>query len=69
MATLKVNGMSCEHCKAAVEKAVKNIPGVKSAVVNLDEKALTYEPEDNLPVPEELVIEVIREIGYEPVKE
>lgn len=28
--TLKVNGMSCGHCKMAVEKAVKKIPGVQS---------------------------------------
>jgi len=33
-----VNGMSCGHCKEAVEKAVKALNGVKEAVVNLDAK-------------------------------
>ncbi len=28
--TLKVTGMSCGHCKAAVEKAVGAVPGVKT---------------------------------------
>lgn len=30
---LKVQGMSCNHCKMAVEKAVKNLPGVSAAEV------------------------------------
>lgn len=46
MATLKVNGMHCENCKNAVEKAVSAIPGVKSAKVDLDKKELQYEEED-----------------------
>ena len=32
---LKVAGMSCNHCKAAVEKAVKALPGVQQAEVDL----------------------------------
>lgn len=32
---LKVQGMSCNHCKMAVEKAVKNLPGVSAADVDL----------------------------------
>lgn len=31
----KVQGMSCNHCKAAVEKALKNLPGVAAAEVDL----------------------------------
>ena len=36
--TLKVEGMSCNHCKEAVEGALKKLPGVKSAVVDLGAK-------------------------------
>lgn len=32
---IKVAGMSCGHCKAAVEKAVKALPGVQQAEVDL----------------------------------
>lgn len=34
--TLKIEGMSCNHCKMAVEKALKTLPGVQSAQVNLE---------------------------------
>ncbi len=29
-----IGGMSCANCAFSVEKALKNVPGVKSAVVN-----------------------------------
>ncbi len=38
-----VDGMSCEHCKKAVEEAVKSLPGVLAAEVDLDKKTLTVE--------------------------
>ena len=41
--TLTVEGMSCVHCKNAVEKAVKGLPGVVAAEVNLEKKSLTVE--------------------------
>ncbi|MCM3571159.1 copper chaperone CopZ [Neobacillus mesonae] len=33
--TLDVQGMSCGHCKAAVEGALKNLNGVSAAEVDL----------------------------------
>lgn len=38
--TLTVEGMSCNHCKNAVEKAVRALPGVMAAEVDLAAKAL-----------------------------
>ena len=38
---LKVEGMMCTHCKAAVEKACKAVPGVVDAVVDLRAKTVT----------------------------
>ena len=38
---IKVGGMMCNHCKAAVEKACKEVPGVTDAVVDLQEKTVT----------------------------
>ena len=68
MATLKVNGMHCENCKNAVEKAVSAIPGVKSAKVDLDKKELQYEEEDkNMPIALDIIMGAIRDLGYEPV--
>lgn len=36
--TIKVNGMSCSHCTAAVEKALMAIDGVESAKADLEKK-------------------------------
>lgn len=38
---LRVEGMTCGHCKGAVEKAVKAIPGVSSAEVTLEDNTVT----------------------------
>ena len=38
---LKVEGMSCEHCVAAVKKAVVALPGVTSVDVDLGGKSVT----------------------------
>lgn len=44
--TLTVEGMTCNHCKAAVEKAVRALPGVMAAEVDLPAKTLKidYDP-------------------------
>ena len=36
-----VGGMMCGHCTAAVEKACLSVPGVETAVANLEEKTVT----------------------------
>ncbi|HAP93401.1 MAG TPA: copper resistance protein CopZ [Desulfotomaculum sp.] len=37
---LKVEGMSCNHCKMSVEKALQAVAGVKEAAVNLPGKSV-----------------------------
>lgn len=67
MATIKVNGMHCENCKNAVENTVKNIPGVKSARVDLDKKELQYEEYDaDKPIALDIIMGAIKDLGYEP---
>jgi copper chaperone len=36
--TFTVQGMTCAHCQAAVTKALKGVPGVTSAEVDLQRK-------------------------------
>ncbi len=36
--TLKIEGMTCMHCKMRVEKALKGIPGVTGVQVDLAAK-------------------------------
>ncbi len=38
---LNVGGMHCKHCSARVEAALKAVPGVKKAVVDLEKESAT----------------------------
>lgn len=63
MITMKINGMMCGHCKAAVEKALGGVAGVEKAEVNLEEKAAYVTGE----VSKEELAKVVTEAGYEVV--
>lgn len=52
--TLKIEGMTCAHCKAAVEKALKAVDGVENAEVDLEKKSA--------------VVSLAKEVSYEALK-
>lgn len=62
---LKVEGMTCGHCKAAVEKALKSVDGVEDAVVSLEEK--TAEVTLIKEVPDDVLEKAVTDAGYEVV--
>ncbi|MDA8145509.1 MAG: copper ion binding protein [Thermaerobacter sp.] len=37
--TLNIEGMTCNHCRMAVERALGGLPGVASARVDLEHKS------------------------------
>ena len=41
--TLPITGMTCANCVAAVERNLKKVPGVNSAMVNLSSERATVE--------------------------
>jgi copper chaperone len=46
--TLNVKGMSCNHCVAAVTKAVNGVAGVKGVKVDLKSGEVSFQyPDDN----------------------
>ena len=59
--TIKVEGMTCNHCKSNVENNLVKLPFVKSAVVNLADKSVTLEG-DNIEI--ETAKETINSLGY-----
>lgn len=61
---LVVDGMMCGHCKAHVEKALAAVPGVTSAVVDLDAKTATVELAED--VADQVLMDAVTEAGYEP---
>lgn len=62
--TIKVEGMSCNHCKTNVETNLEKLDFIEVAKVNLNEKTVTIEG-DNLQV--DKVKETIEALGYKPV--
>ncbi len=61
MIKIKVDGMSCDHCKAAVERAIRDVLGVEGVDVSLDEGFAVVRGNAH---PEQLV-EAVKEAGYE----
>jgi copper chaperone len=42
---LKIEGMSCAHCALTVDKALKAIPGVADAKVEVGSAQVSFDPE------------------------
>ena len=63
---LLVEGMMCNHCKATVEKALSGVPGVTSAVVDLEAKTATVVLSED--VADSALFDAVKAKGFEPVK-
>lgn len=63
---IKVDGMSCNHCKMAVEKAAMTVEGVLKAEVDLKKKELKINHSDTTGHQLEDVKAAVREAGYFP---
>ena len=62
---LTVEGMMCAHCQAHVQKALAGVPGVASAVVDLDAKKATVELTAD--VADSVLMDAVKDAGYDPV--
>ncbi len=63
---LIVEGMTCGHCKASVEKALKAVEGVESAVVDLDKKSADVSLSRE--VDSEILTKAVTDAGYEVIE-
>ena len=61
--TLKVSGMTCQHCVQAVTRALQNTEGVTQANVDLQAGRASVEFEEGRVTPRELA-GVVMEEGY-----
>lgn len=59
---LRIAGMSCGHCVARVEKALRKLPGVGVVKVEVGWADVAYDPSVT---PFERIREALDEIGYE----
>lgn len=63
--TLKIDGMTCQHCVMAVKKAVENISGVSSSDVEVGSAKVTY---DENSADREAITAAIQNAGYKVVE-
>ena len=67
MTTLKVKGMSCQHCVMSVTKALSQLEGVQNIQVDLEKREVRF---DNVKgVAAEQIAKAIVDAGYEVVNE
>ena len=59
--TLKVSGMTCNHCVAAVTKALAKVPGVEAADVSLEKAQAVVQGSADA----QALIAAVTEEGYE----
>lgn len=60
--TIKIGGMSCNHCKARVEKALNDLKSVKSVEVDLENKNAKLVLKQD--IDESVLKNAIEEIGF-----
>lgn len=65
-ATLKIEGMSCDHCANTIKTLVEQQPGVKMAMVSFDEgqARILYDPQATT---EDRLVAVVQEPGFRVV--
>lgn len=59
--TLQIEGMTCGHCKMAVEKALKSVSGVTDVQVSLEKKSAEI---NGSGFDEQSLIEAVENAGF-----
>lgn len=64
--TLTISGMSCQHCKKAVESAIKEALPLSQATIDLIKGTATIS--STAPFDAQIVIDAIDDLGYQARK-
>lgn len=64
METLKIKGMSCQHCVGSVKKTLESLSGISEVTVNLEAGEATF---SNNGVSRDEIKKAISGIGFEPL--
>ena len=65
MKTIKIKGMSCKHCVAAVTKALNEIEGLSDVSVNLEKGEASFK--ESASVDDVAIKEAVKKAGYEVI--
>lgn len=63
MKTVKIKGMSCQHCVNAVKKALEGVDGISNVTVDLSHGEASFD--EAHPVDAKVIKDAIRKAGYE----
>ena len=63
MKSIKIKGMSCQHCVMAVTKALSAIDGIKNVKVDLKSGEASYD--ETKPVDAKVIADAVKKAGYE----
>jgi copper chaperone len=63
MKSVKIKGMSCQHCVKTVKKALEEIDGISNVIVDISTGEATFD--ETGPVNTDLIREKIKKAGYE----
>jgi copper chaperone len=63
--SIKIKGMSCQHCVMAVTKALSAIDGIKDVKVDLKSGQASYD--ETKPVDSKVIADAVKKAGYEVV--
>lgn len=61
--TYKVAGMSCAHCKAAVEEELGKVPGIERSLADIDANTVEMRYDENVVAVDD-VRDAIERAGY-----
>ncbi len=65
MKTIKIKGMSCNHCVAAVTKALGEIDGISNVKVSLEQGEAAFE--EGKPVDDGTIKNAVKKAGFEVI--
>lgn len=65
MKSIKIKGMSCQHCVMAVTKALGALDGIQNVQVDLKTGVATYD--EAKPVDAKVVADAVKKAGYDVV--
>ncbi len=63
--TIKISGMHCPHCVAAVKQALEEVTGVTNVEVSLENEQAVVEAEG---VNDAVLTETVEDIGFDVVE-
>jgi copper chaperone len=63
MITIKIKGMSCQHCVNSTRKALEAVPGISNIQIDLAKGEATFDGEVNL----QTAKDAIAKIGFEVI--